>query len=174
MEILFLGHYNRKMFSDGLRLVERNSPIKIILRWLALGLSLVVVGIGLYNWISTGAEIYEISRIFRHLITALLLGYYYVSPYISRWQTISKLFQAASERTMQGKVTLDGITIGPASASYALFKWETFFRKGRKEQLVALLTTSGNLALFHRDFFQSESDWQRFLQLVEQRVHEPK
>ncbi len=162
------------MFWQALRLVERSTIFSKIFRWLALALSIAVLATGLYDWIRQGANLSESLRLLRHFITALILIYYYISPYLARWMSVSKLFRRNSTRVMQGVVNLEGIRIGSENNSSLTYEWKDFFRKARKEDLLVLVTVRGSLALFHRSFFQSEADWQRFLQLVDGRVVEPK
>jgi hypothetical protein len=174
MEILFDGTYDKNTFVRGLRLIEKSAPVKKILRWVILIILVLALGAGIYEWITEGATSAGIARIARHGLTAALLGYYYASPAIARWSTTSRLFKQSSSLRMTGRIDLDGVTIGPGGGQSVQFRWEQFIRKGRQEQLVALLTVDGSMALFHRRFFQNEPDWGRFLQLVEQRVTEPK
>lgn len=173
MEVTFYGTYDKNMFIEAMRLVEKETPLVKFLRYFALIFSIAVIGITLYTWIITGFESSYIPRMIRNLITAAIIGYYYFSGLISRRRLLANLFRTGSERPMQGNATMEGISIGPNEGK-TLFKWDTFTSKGEKGKLLALMTTNGSVAVFHRDFFATESDWQRFRQLVNQRVIEPK
>jgi hypothetical protein len=172
MEIQFHGRYDKRMFLQGLALLDRTRPVYRILRWLALGLGLAVIGLSLYDWIRTGD--FDAGRTYRSAFTVLLLGYYFVAPHVTRWATVSRQFKDAPSRTMQGRVDHAAITITAANGRTAVFAWEKFFRRGIREPLLALMTLDGSMALFHRSFFQSESDWSRFRQLVDKHVIEPR
>lgn len=174
MDIAFRGKYDKQMFLQGLRLVERTSVINKVLRWLSLALVIFVIANEIYTWLTADPTMWESARLIRHAVTALLLGYYYLSPHIARWSRTAALFKNEPYRIMQGLANLEGIRIGPAGGQQVMFPWGQFYRKGKKGQLIAILTLDGNMALFHRDFFETESDWNRFNQLVEQRVIEPK
>jgi hypothetical protein len=173
MEVTFFGTYDRQMFLEALQLTEKRSTLHAVLRYLALGLSLLIIGGSLYGWFTEGMNPSEIGRLLRNLITASLIGYYYFGGLIARNRSIASLFRSGPERTMQGNANLEGISIGPKDHR-ALIQWDRFVSKGEKDGLFALRTVDGSVAVFHRDFFATESDWQRFRQLANQRVVEPK
>jgi hypothetical protein len=172
MEIHFRGSYDKRMFMRGLGLLDRTKPVNRILRWLSLGLAIAVIGLGISDWLQAGASGYEINRLVRTAVTALLLGYYFFSPYITRWTNVSGLFKAGPNRTMQGQADHEAITLTAGNDRKVVFPWAKFFRKGIRDPLLALMTLDGSMALFHRSFFQTESDWSRFRQLVDQKVIE--
>ena len=173
MEVTFYGTYDKKMFLEALKLTERTSLFNTIFRYFALGLSLLIIGGTLYAWIIGDLDQSETSRVIRNLTTALFIGYFYFSGMISRSRSIAGLFRAGPERVMSGNASPDGITVG-ARESEVLLKWDRFVSKGENGKLFALMTTDGSVAVFHRDFFATESDWQRFRQFANQKVIEPK
>ena len=173
MEVLFNGAYDRKMFLEALKLSEKRSSLNTFFRYLALILSLIVIAGTLYGWIVEGVDPTKTVRLIRGLITAALLGYFYFSAIISRNRSVANLFKSGPKRTMQGSVNFEGIVVGTPPHSTTL-NWDRFMSKGEKGPLLSLMTIDGSVAVFHRDFFGSESDWQRFRQLVNQRVIEPK
>jgi hypothetical protein len=174
MEIPFDGAYDKRTFIRGLRLIEKPSLSRRILRWFILIILLFAVGAGIYAWVKEGATTSSLPNLARPALTTVLLGYYYVSPYLSRRIKTDRLFRDKPSRRMSGIVDVEGVLVGPLSGKNARFQWNRFVRKNRQDQLVALLTVDGTIALFHRSFFQSEPDWSRFLQLVDKRVIEPK
>lgn len=173
MEVLFNGSYDRKMFLEALKLSEKRPVLNTVFRYVALALSLIVIVGTLYGWAVEGVDPIQTGRLIRGLITAALLGYFYFSAIISRNRSVASLFRSGPRRTMQGSVNLEGVTIGTPPQS-ALLDWNRFMSKGEKGPLLSLMTVDGSVAVFHRDFFATESDWQRFRQLVNQRVIEPK
>jgi hypothetical protein len=174
MDIHFLGKYDKKMFLQATRLVEKRSAIGTALRWLSLLLALFVIANGIYTWIAEDLTVAESSKLARHGVTLVLLGYYYIQPYFSQRRRVTGLFSKGIYRIMQGIASVECIQINPPGQQAVMFSWGQFYRKGKKDNLLAILTLDGNLAIFHRDFFQSDSDWNRFNQLVDQKVIEPK
>lgn len=172
MEVTFYGTYDQKMFIDALNLTNKKSTLNTVLRYLSLVLALFIIGGSLYAWTIEGMDQSKISRIARNVITGSLIGYYYFSPVIAQKRVIAGLFRSGPERTMQGKADPEGITIGPKDHK-VLIQWDRFIGKGEKDGLFALMTVDRSVAVFHRDFFATESDWQRFRQLANQRVIEP-
>ena len=173
MEIAFYGTYDKAIFVEAMRLTEKRTTIGTIFRYLALVVSVLIIGGTLYAWFSDSMDRSSISRLIRNIVTAALIGYYYFSGIISRQRLLSKLFHSGPRRTMQGKANFEGIFIGQ-NDNTVLFKWDQFMSKGEQEKIYALMTVDGSVAVFHHDFFSSESDWQRFKQMANQRVVEPK
>lgn len=173
MEVGFYGTYDKKMFMEALKLTERVPKFGIVIRYAALVFSLLIIGGTIYGWLLEGFDQAELSRVLRNLVTAAFIGYFYFSGMIARSRSIASLFRAGPERTMQGNVNLEGVTIGTKQQNVTL-PWDRFVSKGEKGQLFALMTVDGSVAVFHRDFFATESDWQRFRQFANQKVIEPK
>jgi len=173
MEVTFNGTYDKEMFIEAMRLTERQTVLGKVFRYLALGLAILVIGGSLYAWFTEGMDSADLPRLARNIITALIIGYYYFSNILSRRSLLAKLFDSTPKRTMQGNASVAGIAIGP-DAGKTLFKWEQFTSKGERGNIYALLTTDGSVAVFHKDFFTDETDWQRFKQMANQRVIEPK
>ena len=173
MEVNFFGTYNKETFLEAHQLAEKRSTFNIIFRYAALGLSILIISWTVYGMVVDGIDPSEIGSVLRNLVTALVIGYYYFSGWIVRNRSITRLFRSGPKRTMQGNVNLEGVTLGTPQQN-ALIKWDRFVSKGEKGQLFALMTVDGSLAVFHREFFATESDWQRFRLLANQRVIEPK
>ena len=173
MEVPFYGTYDKKVFLEALKLTERKPIFNTIFRYFALGLSLFIIGGTLYGWITEGIDQTETSRVLRSLATAIFIGYFYFSGMIARSRSIASLFSSGPKRTMQGNINMEGITIG-TSQNNTTIKWDRFVSKGEKGQMFALMTVDGSVAVFHRDFFATESEWQRFRQFANQKVIEPK
>jgi len=173
MEVTFYGTYDKQMFLEALKLTEKPSTLSTVFRYLALGLSLVILGGTIYAWVVEGTDQTDIVRVARNLITALLIGYYYFSGIVTRSRSIANLFHSGPERVVSGSASPEGITIGSGENKVTL-KWDRFISKGEQGQLFALMTADRSVAVFHRDFFATENDWQRFRQFANQRVLEPK
>ncbi len=174
MEIEFDGTYDRAAFIKALQMIEKRTLLQNAIRWLALPLLLFSLGVGIYQWIDEGAGVNGLVNLARPVFIAMLLGIYYVGPYLSRRSRTNSLFKDKPVRRMRGKAGPEGITVMPSQGEGVLFGWERFIRRKRQDPLLALLMVDGTLALFKRDFFQREGDWSRFVELVERRVIEPK
>jgi hypothetical protein len=168
----FNGEYDKAMFRKALALVERTSAPIRIMRLMSLVFAIGILIVGAPRWFASGFNAPDMARIARDLITAALLGYFFISPMISRWQSVSKVFKKDERRKMAGYADKDGITIQTPPGKEGFFAWEKFIRKGSRDQLTALMLYDGALAVFQRDFFKNESDWNRFNQLVNQKVKE--
>jgi hypothetical protein len=173
MEVSFYGTYDRQVFMEALKLTEKRSRFNTALRYLALALALFIIAGSLYGWIAEGFQPAQLSRLLRNLVTAIFIGYFYFGGIITRNRSIANLFRSGPERTMQGNVNPEGVVIGTSQQNVTI-PWDRFVSKGEKDRLVALMTIDGSVAVFRRDFFAAESDWQRFRQLVNQKVIEPK
>jgi hypothetical protein len=160
------------MFLDALGLIEKKSTLNTVFRYLALALLLLVIGGTLYGWLTEGMDQSNIARLVRNLISASIFGYYFFSPIIARKRAAAILFRAGPERTIQGNVNLEGISIGPKDNR--TIKWDRFVSKGERDKLFALMTVEGFVAVFHKDFFATENDWHQFRRWANQRVIEPK
>jgi hypothetical protein len=162
------------MFVEALRLTERHTTLNKVFRYLALGLALLIIGGTLYAWIIIeGVDRSYIPRFARNILTASLIGWYYFKDMFARRRLLANLFHARSERTMQGRASIEGVEIGPKDGK-KLFKWEQFVSKGDKGKIYALMTTDGSVAVFHKEFFATEVDWERFKQMARQFVIEPR
>jgi len=173
MEVTFYGTYDKGMFIEAMRLTEKQTTLRKVFRYLALGLAIFIIGGTLYAWLIEGMDQSYLPRLARNIITAAIIGYYYFNGIISRRLLLANLFGSTPERTMQGNASIEGIAIGPNEGK-KLFKWEQFMSKGEQGKIFALMTVDGSVAVLHRDFFATESDWQRFKQMANQRVIEPK
>lgn len=173
MDIEFYGTYNRQMFLTALKLTDKKSTLNTIFRYLTLILAVFIIGGSLYAWYLEGLDQSKLSRIARNVITGLIIGYYYFSAAITQKRVIASLFSSGPNRIMQGNVNFEGVSIG-SKEHPVMLKWDRFIGKGEQDKLLALMTADRSVAVFHRDFFATEVDWQRFKQVVNQRVTEPK
>ena len=174
MDISFDGAYDRAAFEKGLALLERRSFAMQIVMWLMALLLVVSLGLAISLWMQDPAGTNLLRTLSRPGLLAFFLAYFYVWPRLARRARVDKLFKDRSTRRMTGKADPEGIHIQPATGSSVTFKWEQFMRKGSGDSMLALLMVDGTIALFQESFFQSAAEWSRFLQLVEQRVIQPK
>ena len=175
MEIHFNGEYDKAIFTRALKLTERKKIWVTLSRYLAVLFGILVIAQAINVWLYESPNGFEIARLGRHIFTVLLLAIYYTSPILSRKQTVDNLFRNTPLRPSRGRATPEGIFIrGVTSPKEGFFPWNRFIRKGRLDDLIALKTIDGALAIFCEHYFENKADWQRFQQWVDQYVIEPK
>ena len=77
--------------------------------------------------------------------------------------------QPGTQRPLKGTVSNQGITyMLPEGENIIL--WVRFNRLQKIETLITLVRKDGLLVIFPRRFFKSESEWQKFNKLVDQKV----
>lgn len=173
MDIPFHGTYDKKVFLDALKLTERKPLFATIFRYFALFFSLFLISWIIYLWLTHGIDETESSKVLRTLASAIFIGYFYFNGMLVRNQSVARLFRSGPTRTAQGTITFEGVMVG-TSEKNVIIPWDRFISKGEKGQLFALMTADGSVAIFQRDFFESDLDWQRFRQIASQKVIEPK
>jgi len=175
MDIEFDGAYDRAAFAKGLALFDRRSTINTIIQW-ALPLLLVfTLGMGINDWLKEGAQGASLpARLGQPALLAVLTGYYYLAPRLARRGQLNRIFKDGASRRMKGRVGPEGITLEPTAGGEVRFRWEQFIRRRHRDPLLALIMRDGTMAYFQRDFFKSEADWTRFVELTRRRVIDPR
>ncbi len=170
MDIHFDGQYDKKIFLQALRLVQRTGWVNRALRYVALCAALVLLSSYVYTWIT------EASQAGYRLVAAALLLVYAAIPLIKTWQVTGRLFSERPVRNISGRANSSGLILisrmAPGRERQIL--WKDFRRYGQSGQLFGLLASDGTLWVLQRSFFSSESDWNRFQQLVKMHISQPK
>lgn len=171
MEIEFSGQPNKDIYFKAIRWIykptKKSTMIRVAVFVGFTALYLVVV----FGAIQEGdTSTYEISRLIRHLITVLLLGYILVQPAINSYRKASSLWSdPSSRRHRTGRVSPLGVVIDPLKD---WMKWETFTRVESKPDYIVLLTASRMFVLLQRSFFRDEQEWKLVQNMVAQKVQE--
>ena len=170
MEIEFEGQYSKSQYFKGVYLAAKPSTQSTALR---VAVFVVFTGILIVLAISTIQDDptdFRVSRLFRHLITALILGFVVFRPYLNIYQTASRLWgDRMQQGVITGVVTTQGIVIGDFQET-----WDRFNFKRVAVDMVVLLSADRMMVLLMRDFFKSEGDWNRAVKLIEHKVVEPR
>ncbi|NOY97649.1 MAG: YcxB family protein [Chloroflexi bacterium] len=166
MQIKFNGQYDKKRFFAAVRLAnspQRNRRVVYLLVWMVLGVMLV-------SAVGTFFETREVAPILLHLALIVLLGAVLWQAYLPPYLAARKMWANPSvRRTLHGVVTKQGITYN-FSAGQKSYTWGQISRVRKTGNLVTLVTNGGMLLVFPRGFFRSQTDWERFVKLVETRI----
>lgn len=168
MEINFGGEFSEANVRQAIKLVSRPTGWRRITRWLMPVGTLLALGLSVYV-ILTGEE--DLSyRMLRSGILFLLLGYYSISPYLKARQLGTQFWRRLQQQGRQrGQADALGVTWQAGERSSQI-GWDQFDRRFETPDLLVLLTAEGVLHMFPRQFFASESDWKRFIDLTSTRV----
>lgn len=167
--ISFAGMYTREEWLRGLGLAMRPTKRALILR--IIGLTLFVVAIGIMVAAIIAREEFDTFRIARTGITALVLGYWSLSPFLRARIVAARQWKAAGgHASLQGEASNQGIR---TSASQELDRWESYLKAVVREDMIVLLGDDGLATVLPRRFFADERDWREFSQLVQFKVQPP-
>ncbi|MBI5951771.1 MAG: hypothetical protein HY865_08945 [Chloroflexi bacterium] len=171
MEIEFSGSYSRDVYSSAIRWIYRPSNRSLLLRFLTFVVFTALYVATIVNAFQKGgASPFELTRIFRHLITFFIFAYIVVQPYIGSWRKTSELWNdPLTRRKLTGRVSTIGVIIDPMKD---WMPWDRFDKVNRTPEAITLLTSSKMFVLLQRDFFKSEQDWKRVQDIVNSRVQE--
>jgi hypothetical protein len=173
MDIEFGGEYDKKQFFRAVALANMPSRRGRVIRLAVLAVIVLIFVALVADYLTHGNQ--RADKVIRIAINVLILGYFLLSPYISSWRIASRLWKGkiASSPHVEGRVTGHGI-VYESAASEKEFAWETFSRVRKARDLVVLVTADGVMSIHPRSFFRSDPDWDRFQQLADYNVVEPK
>lgn len=166
MDIHFDGQYDQQVFLKALRLVQRRTWVNQALRYAALAAALILSATFVQTWVTTGsAEGYRLA-------VAGLLFAFFIYPLVNTGLVVMRLFKERPLRSIGGRADSAGIVLlsKMSPGKRRQIPWKEFRRAGHTEGLTGLLAADGTLWVFRRDFFGSESDWNRFRQLVKKNI----
>ncbi len=162
----FNGKYDKKLFFSAVRLANepgRSSRMMYILVAMVFGVILVTTA---QNIIATGDWAGNIIN----LALLLLMGLVLYQAYLPSYLGARKLWTAELEqRIMSGEVTKKGITYHFPQGD-KVYTWSDFNRLRKTPNLITLITLSGMLLIFPRHFFKNDTDWMRFVKLIDTSV----
>jgi len=171
MEIEFNGVYQKDIYFRTIRWIYKPSTKTLLFR-----IGIFVIFGGLYvaaivtSFQKDGVSTFELSKLGRHLITFLILGYVLLQPYIGSQQKAMELWGDQSiHRRLTGRVSSLGIIVDPMRD---WLTWDKFVKVNKMPDGIALLTASRMFVLLQRDFFQTEQDWKQVQGLVDTKVRE--
>ena len=171
MDIEFSGYYNKDIYYKTIRWIYRPSNRSIFLRFATFLIFGALYAATTVNAFQTeGVSSFEVTRIFRHLITFLILGYIVFQPYINSYRKSSELWTDPEiRRKLTGRVSTIGVIIDPMKDWLI---WDKFVKVHKAPEGIALLTASRMFVLLQRDFFANEQDWKMIENIVAAKVQE--
>jgi hypothetical protein len=171
MEIEFSGYYQKDIYFNTIRWIYRPSRSALLIRIGFFVIFAVLYGIVIVNTFQAEEKSsFEIARIFRHLITFLILGYIIVQPYISSYRRATELWNdPVIRRNITGRVSTMGIMIDPMKD---WIFWEKFVKVNKTPEAITLLTASGTFVLLQRSFFKEDRGWKMVQNLVDTRLQQ--
>jgi hypothetical protein len=169
MEIEFQGQHNQKQYYQAIFLAGQPSRRSLILRILIfIVFTSLLTALAIETLQDGEATEYQIVRIGRHLITALILAYFIFRPYISIYQTANRLWQDPFVRMpYKGSISSQGISLFGQ-----LTPWEQYLTRHITDELIVVMTADRTMTALPRHFFQDQKDWERVRELVLQKVVE--
>ena len=165
MEIKFSGRYDRSMFYQAVRLA--NTPPRNQRRFLSFMLLFSVGALGLMLYRIFDTRDFGGNAILL-LVSVLMLGgvgYVYLQPTLIARRLWSN---PGTRRQLKGRITNHSIIYELENGRNEI-QWERFRHARRKDDLVGLVRKDGLLVVFSRGFFSRDSDWRKFLKLVERK-----
>ena len=166
MQINFQGQYNRDLFFRAVALANRQPKnrqrLLSFLLVIALGGFLVIVYRIITDSDLLGNAVYLAAAIFM----GALVGQIFLRPYFvarKMWEN------PGTQRPLKGMATDQGITyILPEGENK--IPWARFNRLQQTDDLLTLVRNDGLLLVFPQSFFKGQSDWQKFVKLVGNKV----
>jgi len=160
MEVEFFGKYTKSDFYQAIALMNKPSRRSTIIR---IGLVVIFTVMYAAYFISIATKenqtTFDIARAGRHVISIGIILYFLLQPYISAYQSASKLWKIPSvQEPFGGSVSNQGIIYSSAHGKRTR-PWDQFAKIQKTDKFIALLTPDGELSLLPRNFFKNESDW---------------
>ena len=105
-----------------------------------------------------------------YIVLIMIIGAFLVRSYLQPYLAARSMWANPSvRRKLTGVVTKKGIVYQLEAGSNEIL-WERFMRVRKARNLITLVTREGLLVIFHRSFFKSDADWQKFERLVDTKI----
>ncbi len=167
MQIKFRGQYNRNLFFRAVALANR--PAKTQQRLLSIMLVIAIVGVGVigYRILTSG----DWGGNIVYLIAAIFMGGFVAQIFLRPYFAARKLWATpGTQRPLKGTVSSLGVTYRFPEGEVNI-EWKRFNRLQKTDDLITLVREEdGLLVVFPRHFFNSDSNWKKVNQLVDNNV----
>jgi hypothetical protein len=173
MDVEFKGIYTRKDVFRAVFLANKPTQKRGFIRIGIAALALVIyIAYTVLTSIQNKTPLLDSNLMGSHLMYLILIALFLYYPNITWSITAFKIWRAPTMRhEYKGTISSEGILY---SGKKTLITWEMIAKKEVTEEIIVLLTSNGILSFFPREFFRSEGDWQRAIQLVEFNLNEVK
>lgn len=171
--IAFKGTYTPAQWRRGLQLASANSRAFKLLQAIALALVLVLFGILIYTYLSTGQI--NASRWLRFLLSAGVILVWIVKPIWRTHQMANEPWKRSGHApSLEGSVTTEGVLLLLAGNNSRLERWLDYVKAVTREDIVVLIGQNARATIMPRDFFAKEDSWHSFRQMVSFNVVVPR
>jgi len=166
MEIKFHGKYDRKLFYKSILIANQPARRKVWVLPLIGTIVFVTFIILVIRLIITGNILDNASYIVIVMIAASFVIRSYLVPYLAA----RKLWiNPAIHEEHSGSVTQTEIVYLLKMGKNEI-PWERFSRVRKSNGVITLVTRDGLMVIFPRRFFNSDTDWRKFNQLVDTKI----
>jgi hypothetical protein len=166
MEIKFRGKYDKRLFYKSVMLANQPARRQRWVQPLMLVFVIVAFCILVIRIVNSGNVMGNASYIVVVMITASFVVRSYLLPYLAA----RKLWtNPALQEDLSGSISQQGI-VYTLKNSHNEMAWSRFNRVRRTNEITTLVARGGLLVIFPRRFFRSDSDWQKFNQLVDTKI----
>lgn len=171
MDVEFKGIYTRNDVFRAVFLANKPTQKRGLIRIGIAALALVIyIAYTVLTAIQAKTPILDPQLFGSHLLYLLLIALFLYYPAITSSITAMKIWRAPTMRhEYKGIISSEGILY---SGKKTLITWDQIAKKQVTDEIIVLLTGNGILSFFPREFFRSEGDWQRAIQLVESNLKE--
>jgi hypothetical protein len=171
MDVEFKGFYTRKDIFRAVFLANKPTQKRGVIRIGISALALVIyIAYTVLTAIQNKTSVLAPNLFGSHLMYLLLIALFLYYPAITSSITAFKISRAPTmHHEYMGTISSEGVLY---AGKKTLITWEQIAKNQVTEEIIVLLTSSGILSFFPREFFRSEGDWQRAIQLVEFNLNE--
>ena len=163
MEIKFQGKYDKNLFYRSVRLANQPARSQRFLQPLMLVFVTVALGVLVVRLVNSGDLLGNASYFAVIMIAGSFVARAYMLPYLAARKLWANL---AVQADLKGSITRSGITYSLKQGQNEM-PWSRFRRIRRATGLTTLVARDGLLLIFPRHFFKTDTDWQKFNQLVD-------
>jgi hypothetical protein len=169
MDIEFSGHHHRAAYFHAVSVAYRPTFRMFANRvFFAVALASLYLAYQLNLAPDRTLPFLTPSRLFWHIVAVLIFLLLIAEPYLAPVYIAMRLWRDPSVQVeWEGRVNSRGITF---SASGRNILWESFRDMILEPDGIILKTGPAGFLWLPRDYFHSDSDWQRFCQLAETKV----
>lgn len=166
MEIKFQGQYTQEVFFRAVKLANQPARNQKRFLWFMLIFALGALILLTYRVIDTRDFSGNAILLGAAVIMMIVVGGIFFQPYF----TARKLWaNPGVRRLLKGHINNQGVTYTLDEGNNVI-PWMRITRVRLGVELVTMVRNDGLLMVFPRQFFKRDSDWRKFLKLVEKMV----